>query len=111
MRDLGKPTRRVGRPKEDAIKKRILARLRTIPRSWWIKTHGNAYQDSGAPDILGCVRGHLFAIEVKRPGGRATKLQDHVLLMLSMAEATTGVVSDPNEAAQLIKDSLRTMTL
>ncbi len=40
--------------------------LNSIPGCYATKTHGNAYS-SGQPDILGCLDGQAFALEVKRP--------------------------------------------
>lgn len=34
---------------------------------------------SGVMDIVGVYKGHFFAIEVKRPGGRARRLQKYIM--------------------------------
>lgn len=44
---------------------------------WWMKVHGDIYQKSGVPDILACINGKFVGIEVKRPGGKTSALQDY----------------------------------
>lgn len=51
--------------------KRYLDRLGV----WYMKVHGSMYQKSGVPDILVCVNGRFVGIEVKRPGGIVSPLQ------------------------------------
>lgn len=53
---------------------RIEAYLKRQPGCWVRKTHGSAYA-SGFADLIGCLRGRFFAIEVKRPGEEPTALQ------------------------------------
>lgn len=33
---------------------------------WYFKVHGGAFQKTGVPDIIACVKGKFVAIEVKR---------------------------------------------
>lgn len=47
----------------------------------------------GISDILGCHLGRMFAIEVKRPGGRLTREQKQFLLNLRSAGGVA-IVSD-----------------
>lgn len=43
---------------------------------WWVKYHvGGKYSTAGVPDIIGAYNGLFVAFEVKRPGGKLTKLQ------------------------------------
>jgi Holliday junction resolvase len=42
---------------------------------WYLKVHGSMYQKSGVPDILCCLDGRFVGIEVKRPGGIVSSLQ------------------------------------
>lgn len=53
---------------------RIERFLRQQPRCKVRKTHGSAYT-AGAADLIGCLRGRYFEIEVKRPGEVPTALQ------------------------------------
>ena len=53
------------------------------------------YSTKGIADITGCLDGKFFAIEVKKPGGRLTDLQqkfmDEVLLAGGTAMMATSV--------------------
>lgn len=40
-----------------------------------MKVHGSMYQKAGVPDIIACVDGVFIGIEVKRPGGIVSPLQ------------------------------------
>lgn len=51
--------------------KRYLDRLGV----WYMKVHGSMYQRAGVPDIIACVDGRFVGIEVKRPGGVVSPLQ------------------------------------
>lgn len=85
------------------------------PAAWVFKVHGNPYQRSGVPDLLICLDGHLFGIEVKAPGrgetdeharSRTTTKQEIELERLSKAGATTGVAVTVEEMIEIIKGAL-----
>lgn len=78
-------------PLEKTIVNSILKWLNDQPHTRAIKTHGGAYR-SGEPDIIGCVYGQMFVFEVKRPGGKTTKLQDATLEAWENAGADSFVV-------------------
>jgi hypothetical protein len=95
------------------IRKMILARY---PTAWVFKVVGNPQQESGVPDLLVCVEGKLFGLEVKRqrPGesesaarGRATALQVSHIARLRMAGATADVVISGAEALEIIDQCVR----
>jgi Holliday junction resolvase len=44
---------------------------------WYMKVHGSMYQKSGVPDIIACINGTFIGIEVKRPGGVVSSLQQY----------------------------------
>ena len=77
---------------EKTITRRILKALNARPDTIAIKTHGSVYGQAGMPDIIGCVDGNAFALEVKRPGGKATPLQKVWLRRWRTAGAYAGVV-------------------
>lgn len=66
IRSADKSGNRKSIPLERTVTTTILKYLNSLPRCYAIKTHGNAYS-SGQPDILGCLDGQAFALEVKRP--------------------------------------------
>jgi hypothetical protein len=94
------------------IKKAI---LKAYPSAWAFKVVGSREQESGVPDLLVCVDGLLFGIEVKyqRPGeshehalDRATALQKIQIAELRAAGATAGVVTTAAEALDMIRERL-----
>ncbi len=86
---------------ETLIVRKILKELQHTPGCYAFKSHGNRYQ-AGQPDILGCLRGRSFALEVKVPGKDATPLQKSVLSWWSAAGALTGVVHSLEEAKEAL---------
>ena len=60
----------------------ITAVFRAEPRCWHFKVHGSIFQRIGLPDYIACVRGAFVAVEVKKPGKVATKIQRHRLNQL-----------------------------
>lgn len=67
-----------------------------------IKIHGNAYSQAGTPDLIGVLNGRSFAIEVKRPGGKATKLQIHELEAWGAQGWAVGVACSVDEALAIV---------
>lgn len=60
---------------ETAEKAKICKYLDSIG-AWYCKPATYGFGKSGTPDIVGCLRGHFFSIEVKREGKEPTKLQE-----------------------------------
>lgn len=48
---------------ETRFKEKVQKRLKKVPRSWWTKVQMVSIR--GIPDILGCVGGHIIALELK----------------------------------------------
>lgn len=51
--------------KETKVVHKIVDALNRECSGLYFKVHGNAYQEKGIPDILGCCKGYFIAIEVK----------------------------------------------
>ena len=66
-----------------------------------IKTYGGPYR-RGLPDLIGVYRGRALALEVKRPGGKPTPLQEHELSRWAAAGALVAVVTSVEDVKQLI---------
>ena len=64
--------------KETQFKQKVIDMIRTEFPAAWFKKISDRFQ-SGIPDILGCLNGYFFAIELKVPGGRIAPLQEHEL--------------------------------
>ena len=43
--------------------------------AWFVKFFANAYTKKGIPDVLACVNGSFFGIEVKAARGKPSELQ------------------------------------
>jgi Holliday junction resolvase len=71
---------------ESAIQKKISDYLNALPDCWTCKVM--ASNKRGVPDILAVIGGRFVAIEVKRPGGKPSKLQ---LAQLNRIQASGGV--------------------
>ena len=58
---------------------------------WAFKVAGGPYQQAGVPDIVGCLGGKFFAIEVKVPGNKPTPLQEKVMQDIENAGGAVSV--------------------
>lgn len=75
---------------EKAIQRKILNWLRAQSDVWVYKTTGGGISGTsvvGAPDLIGHCRGTFFAFEVKKAGGKLTKIQEHTLNRIVAASA------------------------
>lgn len=88
--------------KEKAIQNKIVQYLKQQPNTWFFKTHGGMYQVAGIPDILLCYNGHFVALEIKRPGEKATKLQEKVLRDIKEAGGIFAVVYGLPDVKELL---------
>ena len=93
---------RTAPPLESSITKSILKYLNGLPGCYAVKTRGD-YRQAGQPDILGCYQGRTLALEVKRPGGKATPLQLATLAKWRQAGAVAGVVYSVEEVKKLLE--------
>lgn len=82
------------------------------PRAYVLKVHGGGYQDAGTPDLLLCVEGRFYGMEVKapRPGesaeharGRVTPVQRERLRQIEAAGGVAVVVLSVDEAVEAIR--------
>jgi hypothetical protein len=70
------------------------------------KTHGGPCGHAGAPDILGAYAGRPLALEVKKPGGRLTRLQIKELAEWEKAGAISGQVESVQDVKNLLKGEI-----
>lgn len=87
---------------ESAIVRRIMRNL-AATGGWFMKVHGGAFQVAGVPDIIGCLKGRFVAFEVKRPGGKATKLQLHTIGLIQKAGGLAAVVYSWDDARRALE--------
>lgn len=85
------------------------------PDVWLVKVHGGPYQEAGIPDLIGCVKGRMFAIEAKlhRPGesalaarARTSPMQRVQIERLLAAGASAGVALSVGEALGIVRRAL-----
>lgn len=69
-----------------------------------IKTHGSAYSRLGTPDVLGCIDGRMYALEVKTATGRASERQLFELRQWQDAGAVAAVVRGPSDVFRLARE-------
>ena len=94
---------------ESRLVNKIKLRLETnFPGSFWIKIHGGSYQQAGIPDLIGCVEGVFFGLEVKLPDklDTLTGLQQYTLDLITKAEGVAVVVTDPKEAEAIVRKAM-----
>lgn len=59
-------------------------------------------QASGTPDLLICYQGLFVGMELKRPGGKLSEIQEHRLSQIVRAGGIAAVVSDAEQAEKLL---------
>jgi len=85
---------------EASLQGRILRLLLRRPGCWAVKFPGVLQR--GVPDILAVYRGRFFALEVKRPGQKPTRLQRAVLQQIR----ATGAVAETVTSVRQVKGVL-----
>ena len=93
-------------PLEKTIQKNILRYLNSLPRCRARNhTASGPYNQSGEPDIDGCLNGRSLKIEVKRPGGSPlTDLQQKALQEWAHVGAITGVAYSVEDVQQILRE-------
>jgi hypothetical protein len=89
---------------ESGLQRRIQTALRTaFPGAYVRKIHVSEFQSGGIPDLIACIRGRFFGIEVKTPGEKPTPLQQYELKAIEQAGGVAIVGSDPQQVIRIIK--------
>jgi hypothetical protein len=97
-------------PETRLVKKIRVALAENFPGSYVRKIHGNKFQNIGVPDLLCCVRGIFFGLEVKIPAKRisgVTPAQRHEGNLIVKSGGYFAVVCSPEEAFSFVKKGLR----
>lgn len=70
------------------------------------KVWGNDQMMAGLPDLIGCLRGKFFGLEVKHPEtkGATTPRQEFVGVQIAGAQGLWRVVTSPREALAVLAD-------
>lgn len=87
--------------KEKSVQTSVMKYLRTQP-GWWVKISDRFV--AGIPDIIGCLNGHFFSIELKRPKGeRPTALQVHNMEKINQAGGRAVWITSLKEVKDYVK--------
>ncbi len=81
---------------EKQFEKKVRAFLKTLGVQWHFKVFGNAFQESGIPDLVGCVNGRFVALEIKSSTGKPSELQVYKINLINAAGGFATVVSPKN---------------
>lgn len=89
--------------KESVLRSNIIKALKGYS-GWWFVTHGEGFQESGIPDIIGCYAGRFFGLEVKLPGKlhTLTARQSRVLDLIRRAGGRGAVITSVQEAMDFV---------
>jgi len=88
---------------EGKVKKELVSglnKLSEVPYIFFPATGG--YGRSGVPDIVGCIRGRFFAIEVKITGKCPTALQARQLELIRSAEGLAFVCAGVEDIPRIL---------
>lgn len=91
------------KPLERNVISRAIKVLNSLPQTYVRKVHGNA-QNAGWPDLVGCCRGHMLALEGKREDGRLSALQEAELARWEATDAVSGVFTKVEDIIVLLVD-------
>lgn len=75
---------------ETQFKQKMIEMIRLEFPEVWFKKISDRFQ-SGIPDIIGCMNGRFFAIELKVPGGRLDRLQAYEIQRIGKAGGVANV--------------------
>jgi hypothetical protein len=77
--------------------------------SVWYKIHGGRFQEKGIADLLGCVEGVFFALEVKLPGKEDTlsPAQGYQIRRVLKAKGHSAMVSSIPQAFTQVRRGLK----
>ena len=92
--------------KEVNLQNKIITLLKKIPKVWYTKVSDRYI--TGVPDIIGCINGKFFALELKATKGRASKLQEYNINKIKEAGGSVCIVRTQAECLEILKSTLMT---
>jgi hypothetical protein len=81
---------------EGKVKKKVKNFLNQTEGCWFFMPATYGFGRSGVPDIVGCYRGHFFAIECKANGNKPTALQEKAMRDIQTGGGVTWLVDENN---------------
>ena len=98
---------------ETNLQRKIVEALSREVGGHWVKIHGSQFQTKGIPDLLGCVAGLFFALEVKCDSSQygASDYQLYNIKQIHESGGMAAVVESPEEAVALVKKHIKERAL
>lgn len=98
---------------ETTLQRKIVEALSREVGGHWMKIHGSQFQTKGIPDLLGCVAGLFFALEVKCDSSHygASDYQLYNIKQIHESGGMAAVVESPEEAVALVKRHIKERAL
>ncbi len=92
---------------ESRLQRRIQRALLREVGGWWTKIYTGPFQKAGIPDLLGCVEGLFFALEVKMPGEEPSDIQVKTMRDIRVeGGAIARTVTSPEQAVRVVQNAL-----
>ena len=89
---------------EKTITNKILKFLKTHPRCFAWKSHGDSFSRAGIPDIICCIGGKFVAFEVKTPKGKLSKLQEVTIRKIKNSGGMAFKVTSLEEVQKILRE-------
>ena len=83
---------------EGKVKAKV-KKLLDLHGAWYIMPYQAGFTRRGIPDVIGVLRGHMFAVEVKAAEGKTTLLQERELEQLRHQGCTAIVISTDEDVS------------
>ncbi|RKY42302.1 MAG: VRR-NUC domain-containing protein [Candidatus Makaraimicrobium thalassicum] len=91
--------------KESEVQTLLLRRLRDeFPGIYVRKIHQTQFSHNGIPDLVGCLNGMFFAIEVKKRGGKLSALQQRELDFILESDGIGLICWEEGDITRVIDD-------
>lgn len=96
--------------KESYYQTKIIKWLKKeYPAAFVWKAAAGPYSRGGIPDICAIIDGKFYGFEVKRPGGKASKLQEKTIEEIKAAGGIAAVVIYPADVEEIIAGRAKQM--
>lgn len=99
----------MARQPESRLQRRIRKAIEQKFGGWWVKMWGGPFMPAGIPDLLGCIEGKFFALEVKRPirSSKTSAIQDATIEDIRQCGGHSTVVRSVDEALAFVGAQVR----
>lgn len=91
--------------REDVVVRRITTRMEKLG-AFVINVHGDIFSKRGLPDLIVIMEGTVTFLEVKRPGGKPSKMQLYIQNKIRRRGVESWIVSSLEEAERAVEQSI-----